>query len=87
MKDYCLVNWNKGFYKKGDGTYYTATDYGNERDVNFASWQVDSVDVDPIYWSEPGKRWDYREDSKRRFSATDESICNYTELLYSRFSP
>ena len=72
MKDYCLVNWNKGFFMKGDGTYFQAKDYGALRDVNFASWQVDSVDKDPIYWSEPGLRWDYTKVNKRRFSATDD---------------
>lgn len=71
-EDYALVNWNKGFYKNADGTYKKAKDYGTVREVNFSTWQVDSVDKDPIYWSEAGKRWDYIKVGKRSFKATDD---------------
>ncbi|NVK64909.1 MAG: DUF4157 domain-containing protein [Flavobacteriales bacterium] len=71
-EDYALVNWNKGFYKKGDGTYYKAQDYGTSREVNFATWQVDSLDKDPVYWSTAGSRWNYTKSGKRSFTATDD---------------
>jgi hypothetical protein len=71
-EDYALVNWNKGFYKKGDGTYYKAQDYGTIRDVNFSTWQVDSLDKDPVYWSTAGSRWNYTKSGKRSFTATDD---------------
>lgn len=71
-EDYALVNWNKGFYKNADGTYKKAKDYGNLREVNFATWQVDSVDKDPVYWSTAGSRWNYSKSGNRTFTATDD---------------
>lgn len=70
-EDYALVNWNKGYMKKGDGTYFKAKDYGIVRDANYPTYQVDSLDTDPVYWSEPGNRWMYNKEGSTRFTATD----------------
>lgn len=70
-EDYALVNWNKGYMKKGDGTYFKAKDYGTVRDANYPTYQVDSLDTDPVYWSEPGTRWRYNKEGTTKFTATD----------------
>jgi hypothetical protein len=45
--------------KDGAGNYFKAVMYGSTVDANYSSWQVDSVDPDPVYWSETGSRWNY----------------------------
>lgn len=70
-KDYCLVQWTKGFAKKGDGTFFKTTDYGNTRDWNYSDWVIDSLDKDPIYWSNATARWNYSLSGKK-FTATDD---------------
>ena len=71
-KDYCLVQWTKGYAKQGDGSYFKTTDYGNTRDWNYADWVIDSVDPDPIYWSDDKARWRY-DLSGNKFTATDDA--------------
>jgi hypothetical protein len=70
-EDYALVNWVKGYMKQGNGRYFRAELYGTEVDVNYASYRVDSVDPDPVYWSD-GTRWNYDKSGKQHFSATDD---------------
>lgn len=70
-KKYGLVNWVQGFIKDGSGKFLKAKLYGNVVDVNFAKSQVDSVDVDPLYWSDATNRWNYTTEADG-FSATDD---------------
>jgi len=70
-KDYALVNHLKGFEKNGDGTFFKVKMYGNLVDFNFTSWQVDSVDEDPVYWSDSTARWNYTT-TPGGFFATDD---------------
>ncbi len=70
-KDYCLVQWTKGYAKAGDGTYFKSTVYGKEKDWNDSDWVIDSVDEDPIYWSDSSARWNYNL-SGNKFTATDD---------------
>jgi hypothetical protein len=69
--DYCLVNKLQGSIKKADGTFYKVKMYDNLVDFNFSSEQVDSVDADPVYWSNSSARWNYTSTSGG-FSATDD---------------
>jgi len=68
---YAFVNWVKGYMKKGDGTFFQAKMYGINGNANWADYQVDSVDTDPIYWSTAGSRRNYNNVGSRRFTATD----------------
>jgi hypothetical protein len=69
-KDYCLVQWVKGYARSGSGAYFIADLYGAEKDINFPDWTIDSADPDPIYWSDKLARWNY--DTKgQTFTATD----------------
>jgi hypothetical protein len=45
--------------------------YGSLVDFNFPSWQVDSVDPDPVYWSDASGRWNYNVTADG-FNATDD---------------
>ncbi|MBB4842920.1 hypothetical protein HNP55_001435 [Paucibacter oligotrophus] len=69
--DYCLVNKLQGHMKKADGTFHNVRMYGSVVPFNFASEQVDSVDADPIYWSDASQRRNYTAESGG-FSATDD---------------
>lgn len=69
--DYCLVNKLQGHIKKADGTFYNVRMYGSVVPFNFASEQVDSVDPDPIYWSDASQRRNYTPEAGG-FSATDD---------------
>ena len=68
--DYCLVNKLQGSMKKADGSFQKVMMYGSAVDFNFASEQVDSVDPDPVYWSDSSARWRYNVVSGG-FKATD----------------
>lgn len=70
-RDYALVNKLKGHMKKADGTYWKVQMYGSLVDFNFTSEQVDSVDADPVYWSNSSGRWNYVTTSTG-FYATDD---------------
>ncbi len=72
LRDYALVQFVKGQVLRMPGPANpNARMYGVVVPLNFPNWQVDSVDTDPIYWSEPGIRWDYNTNG-RTFSATDD---------------
>jgi hypothetical protein len=68
--DYCLVNKLQGFAKEPSGSFSKAVMYGSTVDANFSTEQVDSVDVDPVYWSNSSARWNYTSTSGG-FRATD----------------
>lgn len=72
MRDYALVNFLRGrlLFMPGP-TSPTVRMYGSNVPFNFPSEQVDSVDADPIYWSDASARWNYST-SGRVFSATDD---------------
>lgn len=85
VKKYCLVQWTKGYAKQGDGTYFKTTVYGTTRDWNDATWVIDSVDKDPIYWSSSSGRWNYNK-SGNTFTATDDpgpALSSETEATYA----
>jgi hypothetical protein len=67
---FALVNWIKGSMLDGTGAPFTVPMYGAAVPANFPSWQVDSVDTDPVYWSTPGSRWNFTK-SVTGFWATD----------------
>ena len=71
VKDYALVNKLKGSQKSGPSAYFKVKMYGSTVDFNFPSWQVDSVDPDPVYWSDSSARWNYTAESSG-FTATDD---------------
>lgn len=62
-RDYALVNMVKGSATRSAGTYIQAMVYGSLAAINFPSWQVDSVDADPVYWSDTTGRWNYNNTS------------------------
>jgi hypothetical protein len=70
-KDYALVNWVKGFMKQGSGAYFKAQMYGATTDTNWPTFQVDSMDADPVYWSDAAGRWNYN-GTFNGFYATDD---------------
>lgn len=70
-EDFVLVQFLKGYLKKPDGTAYKVKMYGSSVDFNFADWQVDSLDEDPVYASTGGTRWNYSVDAADKFSSTD----------------
>jgi len=67
---FALVNWVKGSMLDGTGRPFNVTMYGATVPANFPSYQVDSMDTDPVYWSTPGRRWNFHE-SLTGFWATD----------------
>lgn len=69
-KDYALVNFIKGSMKDGSGKYFKVKMYGKTVDANYSSFQVDSVDEDPVYWSDSSARWNYTT-TPTGFYATD----------------
>src|SRR5206468_7396676 len=56
---------------KPKGKAYKVKMYGSLVDFDFASWQVDSQDADPAYWSDSKGRWHYTVDAADKFHATD----------------
>ena len=71
-EDYIVVNWLKGSMKDPAGTPFKVFMYGSLVDFDFPTWQVDSVDADPAYWSAGGVRWNYAVDGAHKFHATDD---------------
>jgi hypothetical protein len=65
-----MVNWVKGTAKNKDGSFRRATLFGRTQDINFPAWRIDSVDADPVYWSNTTARWNYRPEGTGYF-ATD----------------
>jgi hypothetical protein len=59
---YALVNFIKGYGKwltKEDGRYGYTQMFGEVVDDNFPNWSIDSLDEDPVYWSNSSARWNY----------------------------
>ena len=77
-KDYVIVNWLKGYMKDEKGNPFKVWMYGSLVNFDFKKWQVDSVDKDPVYWSDPktGVRWNYIS-TKTGFYATDDPNPGY----------
>jgi len=67
---FALVNWVKGSMLDGTGRPFRVTMYGATVPASFPSYQVDSMDTDPVYWSTPARRWNFN-DSLTGFWATD----------------
>ncbi len=83
--DYALVNKLKGSQKNGDGKAFKVKMYGKTVDFDFADWQVDSVDEDPVYWSTDTARWNYNSTSTG-FYATDDpgpALSSETGAVYA----
>lgn len=57
--DFVLVNWIQGYMKDAKGKNFKVMMYGSAVDYHFPKWQVDSVDPDPVYWSDAKSRWNY----------------------------
>lgn len=76
--DYALVNKLQGHMKKADGTFHKVQMYGSLVDFNFATEQVDSVDADPVYWSNSSGRWNYTTASGGFFATDDPGPPGYT---------
>ena len=70
-EDYVLVQFLKGSIKQASGTPFKVQMYGSIVDFDFADWQVDSLDSDPVYASSGGTRWNYSVDAPDKFSSTD----------------
>jgi hypothetical protein len=70
-EDYVIVNWVKGYAKNPKGKPFRASLYGSLADTNFPSWKIDSVDADPVYWSDKTGRWNYNTAGANKFWATD----------------
>jgi hypothetical protein len=66
-----LVNNIQGHGKFAGGSFWKVKMYGSLVDANFPSMQVDSVDADPVYWSDATSRWNYNL-TDTGFFATDD---------------
>lgn len=66
-----MVNWVQGSAKFKDGTYRRATVFDKGVDINFPTMQIDSVDTDPVYWSDSTGRWNYNGAGTGSISASD----------------
>jgi len=55
-----MVNWVQGTAKNKDRTFRKAKVFDKIVDINFPKEQIDSIDKDPVYWSDAGGRWNYR---------------------------
>lgn len=55
-----LVNWVQGTARKKDGTFLQAMLFDKVEDINFPTMRIDSVDKDPVYWSNSSGRWNYK---------------------------
>ncbi len=79
VKDYGLVNWVKGSMKDGSGKFFKWTMYGNSVDANNSDFKVDSLDADPLYWSDASARWNYTATSGGFFATDDPGPALKTE--------
>jgi hypothetical protein len=66
-----MVNWIQGTAKNKDGTFRKVKMFGNTVDYNFPSMRIDSLDNDPVYWSDTSGRWNYTTVGSDSFYATD----------------
>ena len=65
-----LVNWIQGTAKNKDGTFRKVTMFDKIVDYNFPTMRIDSIDKDPVYWSNTTARWNYGAEGTGYF-ATD----------------
>lgn len=71
-KNCCFVNFRKGYVKRiSDGAYGKVKHLGNVVDANFPNWTIDSVDADPVYWSDAASRWNFVKVSDGEYYTTD----------------
>lgn len=66
-----MVNWIQGTAKNKDGTFRKVQMFGNIVDYNFPAMRIDSLDTDPIYWSDASARWNYQPEGGDSYYATD----------------
>jgi hypothetical protein len=55
-----MVNWIQGTAKNKDGTFRQVQMFDKTVDYNFPAMRIDSLDKDPVYWSNSSGRWNYR---------------------------
>jgi hypothetical protein len=65
-----MVNWIQGTAKNKDGTFRKVKMFGSTVDYNFPTMRIDSLDADPVYWSNATARWNYKPEGNG-FFATD----------------
>ena len=71
-EDYVLVNFVRGNMRDlPSGSHLTIQMHGQVVDFNFGDWIVDSVDLDPVYWSDSMARWNYDLVDNLTFRASD----------------
>jgi YD repeat-containing protein len=71
-ENYVLVNFVKGYMKNlSDDSYILAVMHDETTEINFPTWEIDSVDLDPVYWSNSSNRWNYRRLGNNTYFATD----------------
>ena len=66
-----MVNWIQGTAKNKDGSFRKVKMFGAVVDYNFPTMRIDSLDADPVYWSDDTARWRYRSAGANSFYATD----------------
>lgn len=66
-----MVNWVKGFAKDSNGDFFNSKQEGVLEEVNYPDWRVDTIDQDPVYFSDTTGRWRYQSEGSNTFSATD----------------
>lgn len=65
-----MVNWIQGTAKNKDGSFRKVKMFGSIIDYNFPTMRIDSLDADPVYWSNATARWNYKPEGNG-FFATD----------------
>jgi hypothetical protein len=66
-----MVNWIQGTAKNKDGTFRSVKMFDKTVDYNFPTTRIDSLDKDPVYWSDSSARWHYQPAGADSFYATD----------------
>lgn len=66
-----MVNWIQGTAKNKDGTFRQVKMFEKTMDYNFPTMRIDSLDKDPVYWSDGSARWHYQPAGANSFYATD----------------
>lgn len=65
-----MVNWIQGTAKNKDGSFRKVKMFDKTVDYNFPTMRIDSLDKDPVYWSNSTARWNYQAEGTG-FYATD----------------
>lgn len=66
-----MVNWIQGTAKNKDGTFRKVQMFDKTVDYNFPAMRIDSLDKDPVYWSNSSARWNYQSGATDAYYATD----------------